>query len=260
MPIETILTVGWSIIADDDTSDATHIHAAAIQTDNYTAKIREMLTTLREQIGPDKPLHIKSTGRLFRRRTGHFSAIKKFVTASEKAIEATLRPIFYEIDAFSYAFLKGAKNLDAILRESSQTTSSFRQNLPQWLNEIKSLEEFEREGIMPKAPHLAEKYLELRRVLAPASARDERRTLTTLLVSGPSTSEEISFDLGMAYGLSDRLLPMLEQIQVVKGRNEQGAYRYALTMEALPCVLFCLRETMGIDLIEVLSGAKLWKK
>jgi hypothetical protein len=254
MPIETVLTVGWPIIAEEDTTDATYIHAQGIQSDNYAQKIREMLTTLRNQIGPDTPLYIKSTGRLFRRRTGHFSAIKKFVTASEQVIDSTLRPIFYEIDAFSYAFLKGAKNLDTILRESKKTTQPFRQNLPDWIKAIKSLEEFEREGIMPNKPHLAEHYLELRRVIAPASARDERRTLTTLLVSGPSTSEEISNDLAMPYGLSDRLLPMLAQIGVVQGRKEQGLYRYALTIEALPCVLFGLRETMGIDLLAVLSG------
>ncbi|EDN72927.1 hypothetical protein BGS_0125 [Beggiatoa sp. SS] len=35
MPIETVLTIGWPITADDETSDATHIHAEAIQTDNY---------------------------------------------------------------------------------------------------------------------------------------------------------------------------------------------------------------------------------
>lgn len=252
MPIETILTVGWPPITADNAYNAVNIHTKATQAENYLLALRQILTPLREQAGTGKPLHIKSTDRLFRRRTEDFSAIKKFVRASETIIDASLQPIFYEMDVFSYAFLKGAKNLDAILRETSKVMNPFREILPQWQAEIKSLEDFEREGIMPKTSTVADKYLELRRIIAPGSARDERRTLATLLISGPSTAEEIAKDLGMSYGLSERMLPLFEQINIVQGRDEQGTYRYVLTTEALPRVLFCVRETVGIDFVEIL--------
>ena len=252
MPIETILTVGWPPIVEDDIFEAINIHAKLTQAENYLQTLRQTLMKLREKIGADKPLHIKSTGRLFRRRTGHFAAIKKFVRSSETIMDATLQPAFYEIDVFAYAFLKGAKNLDAILRETSKVISPFREILPQWQSEIKSLENFERAGIMPQIQQIAENYLELRCIVAPGSARDENRTLATLLISGPSTAEEIARDLGISYGLSERILPLFEQIKIVQGSQEQGVYRYRLTTEALPRVLFCLREIMGINLIEIL--------
>jgi hypothetical protein len=253
MALETVLTTNWPPIVTTDSYNAVNLHNQASQTDDYIAKLRELLTALREQTGKDKPMPIHSVGRLFRRRPGGFSALKKFVSTCEGLTDKTLQPLFFGIDVFSYAFLKGAKNFDAIMRETKATTikSPFRNIYPQWQKEIAELELFEREGVIPKSPDIIESYLKLRQVVAPNSAREERRTLATLLVSGPSTAEEIAADLGMSYGLSGRMLPTFEQVGVVVGQEEVDAYRYALKTETLPQVIFCLRETMGIDLLEV---------
>ncbi|WP_353572572.1 hypothetical protein [Candidatus Albibeggiatoa sp. nov. BB20] len=254
MAIDTILTVGWPIVKADDAFSATNIHAKAKQSDDYKAALKHIYTDLRGQLGEEKPMYIGSVGRLFRRRPDQFGAIKKFVRNSEKAIDESLGTVYFEIDAFSYAFLKGAKNFDIIIPETDKIEGSYRKIRKSLLAEMSQLEEFEREGYKPRDKNVMEKYLVLREVIASQAARDERRALATLLVSGPSTSEQIANDLGMPYGLSDLVLPLYEKIGIASRREEFGETVFAITEEALARVLFCLRETMGVDFIDVLES------
>ena len=89
----------------------------------------------------------------------------------------------------------------------------------------------------------------------PANSNESYCTFTLasdVTAGGLPSEEEIAKDLGMSYGLSERMLPLFEQINIVQGRDEQGIYRYVLTKEALSRVLFCVRETVGIDFVEIL--------
>lgn len=254
MAIDTILTVGWSVVKADDAFAATNIHAKAEQADDYKTALKQIYTELRGQLGTSKPIYIGSVGRLFRRRPDQFNAIKKFVRTSEKVIDESHEQVFFEIDAFSYAFLKGAKNFDIIMSETDKVEGAYRKIRKSLLDEIAQLEEFEREGYKPTDEKIMENYLALRAVIASLSARDERRALATLLVSGPSTSQQISQDLAMPYGLSDLVLPIYKKIGVVEQREEFGEINFAVKKEALARVLFCLRETMGIDFISILDS------
>jgi len=254
MTIETILTVGWPIVEADDAFAATNIHAKAEQFDDYKTALKQTFTELRAQLGEDKPMYIASVGRLFRRRADQFGSIKQFVRNSEKIIDESIGTVYFEIDAFSYAFLKGAKNFDTILPETDKVEGSYRKTRKNLLAEISQLEEFEREGYKPKDKKIMENYLSLRAVIASDAARDERRALATLLVSGPSSSEQIANDLGMPYGLSDLVLPLYEKMGVTARREEFGETVFAITESALARVLFCLRETMGVDFIDVLES------
>ena len=254
MAIDTILTVGWPMVEADDPFAATNIHAKASQSDDYKAALKQIYTELSTQTGEAKPMHITSVGRLFRRRPDQFNAIKKFVRSSEKVLDKSHGQVFFEIDAFSYAFLKGAKNFDIVMPETDNAEGSYRRIKKQLLAEMSQLEELEREGYQPRDKSVMENYLTLREVIASPAARDERRSLATLLVSGPSTSEQISNDLGMPYGLSDLVLPVYESIGIVTRREEFDETLFAITEEALARVLFCLRETMGVDFISVLES------
>jgi hypothetical protein len=71
-----------------------------------------------------------------------------------------------------------------------------------------------------------------------------------LLVNGPSTSQEITRDLDLPYSLGARILPMLEEIKVLAHR---GVGEYAIRSDALPRVVFSLREAMGFDLLPILE-------
>jgi hypothetical protein len=92
-------------------------------------------------------------------------------------------------------------------------------------------------------------YLAARNVVARKSARDEQRTLATLIFSGPSTTEQIAEDLGISENLAGRILRVLGA--VVEG---QASGRFALRAgtDTLAVVLQLIRSTLGLDPIRVL--------
>ncbi len=67
------------------------------------------------------------------------------------------------------------------------------------------------------------------------------------MVSGPSTIEEISIDLGLNYTLGQRTVGVFHD-QAILERNPDGSY--VIAESALPMVVFVLRETFGLDLLE----------
>jgi hypothetical protein len=247
MPLEAVLTVGWPEKPPEKIS-ATTLHEACAQSEGkaYAEELFHHLIRLRQELPAKQPLIIGGTERLFRRRANGFGKIKTFLGTLNDVV--TTYPIDGNVqchmDVFTYAFLKGAKNIDFFLPESTRCEGPFRRSYPQWQRTIVTLEAFERFGKpLPEKQRVA--YLALRRIIARPSARDERRTLATLLVSGPSTSDEITQDLGLSFTLSDRILPTLQQAGVL---DRRGA-AYSIRCAALPRVVFVLREVMGLDLL-----------
>lgn len=255
MGLCAILTIGWP------ENRGTPILSAAGLTDGYEVDVRQfqdrLLAALTEARGADSSeVTLTACDRLFRRRSRGFKKIQAFFAVLNEIVQqqADLPNIQCEIDAFAYAFLKGAKNVDFFLPEQrnvDQGDSDLFRNRIVWHRRLtRQLERFERRGSRTGLPASeTEGYCELRRILTRASARDERRALATLLVSGPSTVEQISDDLGLPYTLGPRILPTLEGIGVLERRDGQ----YLIRVDALPRTAFLLRETLGIDLLEVLD-------
>ncbi len=151
------------------------------------------------------------------------------------------------LNAFLYAFLCPAKNFDLFLTESTAAISSDIQEISA---KIESLSEFERDAVDQPPAGLRETYLVLRNVVARRTARDERRTLATLLFSGPSTSAQIANDLGIGPGLAERVLRALAP---VLERHDGDAYALRTDTDTLAAVLHLLRSTLGVDPLGVLQ-------
>jgi hypothetical protein len=249
MKIIARLTSGWH---DDPQApwSAAQLFQAAQGPDGLD---RERLAHALSPASSPGEAEILGLEQLFRRRTGGFDDLKQLVgaLASMPAVAGLAQPLPCRIDAFAFAFLKGAKNFDLLLPMEAAEHSGFDTVRKAWEEEIAALEEFERLG-MPLPAGLAsdaQSYLALRKVVSRSSARDERNTLATLLHSGPSTLEELALDLGLSRPLGQRTLAALEQAHVVERRSEG---RFAIPDARLPLTLFCLRETMGIEPLNAL--------
>lgn len=242
MDLGSYLTFGWGANPEGRYS-AARIHREAINSEmEYNQALSQSIMKLESN-----NFHITGLELLFRKRTNGFGGIKKFIggLAYLAAPEGFSGAIVCEIDAFAYSFLKGAKNFDLLLPRVKEHNPEFMAEFDHIRKRVKKLEAFERggESIDNSVKH---KYLATRSVMMRLSARDERRALATLLVSGPSTIDEISADLGLNYSLGQRTLSVFESIGLI-GRRENDIFFIELT--ALPIVVFCLREAMGIDLL-----------
>ncbi len=254
MPINAILTVGWK-------NDITHQFSARKLHDNAKGGEDYENTLLQQLRTSSKPIIIHATEHLFRRNVNGFGGIKKFVASLMSIVtrEKDIGEIYCLMDVFSYAFLKGAKNFDFQLPERKGNFPKevvgldlFRKCEEKWEEEIlPALEEFERIGKpFPEGFNIEkEKYLGLRGILSRGSARDERRSLATLLVSGPSTMGEISKDLNLNYTLGNRILGIFADIGIVKVQDND---KYIISLDKLPLVVFFLREIMGLDFLRSL--------
>lgn len=169
-----------------------------------------------------------------------------FLTIKEMAQRATAdNPL--KLNAFLYAVLCPANNLDLFLNED---VASIALDLKQISSKMQALTEFERDaGTWPSAA-LRETYLALRRVVARRTARDERRTLATLLFSGPSTTQQVSDELGISCGLVERVFLALAP---VVERQIDHTYVLRSDTDTLAVVLHLLRSTLGVDPIGVLQ-------
>ena len=255
MSLEAILTVGWPDVSPEYRCSVTAIHEICRELgdpkeEGYGAELFRMLSNFRSEIPDSEPIVLKDIDRIFRRRTGGFSGIKNFVATLNEILMShkDLGEVQCEIDVFAYAFLISAKNFDFFLPEIKNQKGPFREIYPRWKREMSDLEYFERNG-RPSIITDTSAYLALRRIISRKSARDERRTLAPLLVSGPSTRQEITKDLGLPYSLAERILPTFREIGILDKRKE----KYVIKKDALPRVIFCLREVMGLDLLPVLD-------
>jgi hypothetical protein len=249
MSLRAVLTVGWKDDPRDEFSAVRLNNRARESEKGYQETLTEILKNARQ------PITIYGLEQLFRRRAEGFTEIKEFVGAltTIATSEEGIGTVRCHIDAFAYAFLKGAKNFDFLLPEEKDKSGPFRLILPKWEEKITALEEFERTGESPppEIELFKEQYLDLRKIITRKSARDERRSLATLLVSGPSTLKEIKDDLGLNYSLSQRTIGTFTEIGVVIQRQDDE--RYVISQEPLLIVVFCLREVMGLDYLSVLD-------
>lgn len=169
----------------------------------------------------------------------------RFVDIRTLAEQATReRPL--AINAFLYAFLCSAKNFDLLLKESVEAIAS---ELAAIEGKMRALEAFEREARPLPTSGLLEIYLSARNWAARKTARDERRTLATLLFSGPSTAEQIARDLGINENLASRCLCVLAPLAE---EQDPGVFALHSDADTLAVVLQLLRSTLGLDPLRVL--------
>lgn len=242
---EPVDQVEPEIVSSDQGSDK-----ALSKDDRYRNAILEALRATT----PGTP--VSGLERLFRRRSGAFRPLRRLVgeLASAEAPENwTGQTLSCRIDAFAYAFLKSAKNFDFVLPRPAAPGDDFAAIHAQWSKTISDLEAFEREGrAMPRDSVSPARYLALREIVSRPSARDELRALVVLLTSGPSTMEEISEDLGLNYTLGQRTLAAYESPAAAVVERRSGSI-FAIGKVALPLVVFCLREKMGLNLLPTIS-------
>jgi len=174
-----------------------------------------------------------------RRNEAGFGSIK---TLAEKA--SSDQPLV--INAFLYAFLCPAKNFDLFLNEDLDTVADDVGSI--W-TKLNLLEDFERDGNAISDPDLQRLYVAARNKLARKNARDEQRTLATLLFSGPSSTDQVAADLGISENLASRMFRVLGP---VVEQTEQGRYALRTDTDTLAVVLHLLRSTIGLDPIPVL--------
>lgn len=247
MLLQAQLTIGWHD-GPEAALAATQLHEAAQETgEDYAQALAGALEVA------DK-VRISGLEHLFRRRTGGFEKIKKLVAALAFLPHpaALADPLICRIDAFAYAFLRGAKNLDFLLPLGDEVNAGFRKTHAAWSGTFTALENFERLGkpLTKDACVSADQYLALRNIISRPSARDERRALATLMVSGPSSRGQISKDLGLNYSLGRRTVAAFLEMGVVQRRS--GGEIFSVAESALPLSTFCLRESMGLDLLNIL--------
>jgi hypothetical protein len=255
MGLHAILTVGWP-----EDRGAPLLSAAGLteRCGVDAPQFQERLLAALTEAAPSAPgaPTVTACDRMFRRRSRGFRRIQAFLAALNAIVQRHpgLPSVRCEMDAFAYAFLRGAKNIDFFLPEQRDVDGGdpdlLRNHITEHRRQIRALERFERRGSRSGLTDSeSASYRELRRIVARPSARDERRALAVLLVSGPSTIVQISEDLGLSYTLGSRILPTMEGIGVLHCRDGQ----YVIRTDALPRSVFLLRETLGIDLLEVLD-------
>lgn len=244
MSLIAVLTTGWSA----DTANlipALKLHKTAeCSDDNYRDALLAQVDS-----GGDNLLNLDST---FRRRPSGYGPIQRIVSS----LVDQEREIRCQIDAFAFAFLKGAKNYDMLMTVDPDSLRQVQTQLNEWKKAVDALTEFERRGNPLNEPWLSLKpiYLALRSIVGRASARDERRTLVLLLVTGPASSDEIKEDLRLNYSLSKRVMSALVNTGALTYRKETS--HYAIRQETIPVVLFLVRELMGLDMLAMLDAIK----
>jgi hypothetical protein len=237
MPARAALTFGWP------SPDGGALHAAEVLANPSILYRSQSTQTI-----------IHSCEMLFRRRAGGFGPLKDFL-ACALTPELGAREIECRFDAFAYAFLSSAKNMDLLLPVNANAVlppSEFAGELRRLSANLRRLSVFERTGKRPGDAVMTKRYLATRRILSRASARDERRVLATLFVSGPSTAREISDDLGISQNLAARILGLLGESGCVSARSGN---RYAIDHDhrSLAVAYYLVRETLGLCLLNRLE-------
>ncbi|MEO1447766.1 MAG: hypothetical protein AAFV46_16330, partial [Cyanobacteria bacterium J06635_11] len=255
MQLAAKITVGWADIPRSQFS-ARELHNRAIAEPNYTKSLFHQL-----QLGTSD-ITILGVDQLFRQTTSGMRPIRQLIGELSylPTIPVLPSPLPCEIDLFAYAFLAGAKNFDLLLPLTGNNIeiAHIRTDCN---SALQALENFERTGTLPhNLDELdAQQYLAIRRIISRPSARDELRTLATLLVSGPSTAPDLVRELGINESLAQRMLGLFESIGIfTRWGEEPDSQRrepvFVINKVAIPLVIFCLRETLGLDLLSNLSA------
>ncbi len=177
-----------------------------------------------------------------RRNEIGFAQIKQLVASKSNTTA-------YEFNLFLYAFLCPAKNLDLFISVKLTEEDSRKFDIIQ--KNLNAIEIFERAGLVIEK-QLTNQWLEIRNVAARATARDEQRSLATLLFSGPSTAEQVATDLGISVNLVQRVMQSVQSV-LKTAKPEDGCYQLETGTDTLSATLYLLRCTLGIDPIAVLE-------
>ena len=251
MPITAVLTTGWPESSATPMS-ALQLHEAAGRSNKeYRKAIKELIAS-----GAQPPEILCLEG-IFRRSISGFGPLQKMVST---LLDVDME-IRCQIDAFAFAFLSGAKNYDTLLHVDHSSKQILQKQCAQWRDAVAALTEFERLGKEKPSKwslsssdwsHLKATYLALRSIVGRDSARDERRTLVVLLITGPASSDQIREDLRLNYSLSRRVMSALVDTGALSYRRESS--EYLLDLKAISVVLFLVRELMGLDMLEMLDS------
>ena len=189
------------------------------------------------------------------RRRDRYEAIKRRLAASHGArkdgtSENASAGSPLALHAFTYAFLGSAKNVDLFVDADA---TGVREQLLSLREALGALEAFEREGtqLPTELELLKAPYLRLRRVMLRPGARDERRVLKHVLMTGPATAGELVADLELPSS-SGAMRALMALAPVVTGHPDGAQERFGIDESLLPVALFAVRERMGIDPLAVL--------
>jgi len=197
-------------------------------------------------------ISILSMEQLFHRHINGFGEIKQFVGDLSYLLmtdQLKQSPICF-LNAFTFAFLASAKNFDLLMDIVNQQEVKTKVEL--LVNEINNLAEFERRGkpLAEAYSSLKTPYLSLRQIIARPSARDEQRILSLVLLSGLTTFAQLEASVDGNTSLVQRILALFKEINVIV----EVQSKYCINENNLAIVLFCLRETQGLDPISMLEN------
>jgi len=256
MQLAAKLTIGWADIPRSQFA-AAELHSRAIAAPHYDASLYYQLRKA------GRRTRILGVDQLFRQTCGGFNPVQQLIGAlvSLPAIASRPSPLLCEIDLFAYTFLVGTHNFDRLLPIAETNDIELAEIQQGCAEAIRTLENFELTGSLPASMSEldAHQYLALRRIIARPSARDEWRVLARLLVSGPSTASNLERELTLSYTFAAQTLQLFESIGIFTrwgeepGKNAEEPL-FVIDKVAIPLVLFCLRETLGLDLLGNLSA------
>ena len=256
MQLAARLTAGWADLPRSPFS-AKALHNKAVVSGHYEKSLFHQLQT----IPPDT--NILGLDALFRQTCGGFEPIAQFVRAlaMQPVVRGNPTLLLCEIDLFAYTFLSGLNNFDLLLPLSQHTNVELAQVKSGCEEALSTLENFERSGTLPKRMSEldAQQYLAVRRIIVRPTAHTERKALATLLISGPSTASNLERELNIPNHAAQQTLFLFESIGLLTRWGEEPGYVgnepvFVIDKVAIPLVLFCLKETLGLDLLGNLSS------
>ena len=251
MKLAANITIGW-VDSSNSPFCAWDLHSRAAAAPDYERSLFHQLQLVKTST------HIARLDRLFRRTSGGFTPVLRFVEAlaSMPDIPHAAVPLLCDIDLFAYAFLAGTRNLELLLPLVESNSLALAQILNDCQEAMRSLERFERTGVLPT--YMSEldtqQYLALRHVITQPNARKELQVLAALLVSGPSTASNLTRELALSQKTTRHILELLESIEIVNrwhsAQKEVAAEPvFSISKVAIPLVMFGLKEKLGLDLM-----------
>lgn len=246
-----LIRVNLTFGEQPDNAQNNAIHAASLIDHESDSKIRQE-TLLNKLDSLHEPAIILSLEKLFHRHIYGFGEIKQFtgdLCSLLSSNQLDKSPLCY-LNAFTFAFLASAKNYDLFMDIVNQ--QEVKEKVENLHADIKNLTEFERiaKPLPEESSTLKDPYLSLRQILARPSARDEQRILSLLLLSGATAFEQLEAALDGNTSLTQRILALFKANHLIL----ENQSKYSLNENDLAVVLFCLRETQGLDPISMLEN------
>ena len=256
MQLAANITVGWADLPKSQFC-AQALHSRAIAAPHYERSLFHQLQLAKADT------RILGLDQLFRRACGSYQPLLQLARSLNDLpnIPNLPAPLLCDIDLFAYAFLAGVQNFDLLLPLVHHNSVALAQILSDCQEAVRSLEDFERTGALPSQMSEldAQQYLALRRAVARPSAQLELQTLAVLLVSGPSAVIHLTQELTTEPGAARRILNLFESIEIVTRWGEEPGSSstdplFVIDKVAVPLVIFCLKEILGLDLMGNLSA------